>query len=438
MKRWTIFAYLFTGLVGGTTQAIPTIQNWETTNGAQVYFVPAPEIPMVDVEITFDAGSARDADHPGVATLTNGLLNEGAGKLTADQIAEQLDNLGARLGLSVDRDSASVSLRSLSDPKPLQTALDLLTILLTRPNFEPEPLERVRAQILASLKYQEQSPDSIADNAFYKAVFGKHPYALPTEGTKESVTALKREEVKAFHARYYVAKNAVVAIVGAIDRPAAEKLANTVVGTLPPGEVAPPLPPVAELSEAKTIHIDHPATQTSILLGQLGMAWNDPERFIFVVGNYILGGSGFASFLLEEVREKRGLAYSAYSYFSPQRVTGPFIAGLQTRNDQTAEALKIVHEVIRDFLDKGPGEEKLKLAKQGITGGFPLRIKSNGNILSYLSTIGFYHLPLDYLHNYNKNIEAVTLDKIKESFNRRLHLDKWVTVTVGGDSQKTK
>jgi zinc protease len=318
----------------------------------------------------------------------------------------------------------------------LQPALELVALLLNKPTFEETPLERIRDQMLANLKYQEQSPDSIANKNFYRAIYGKHPYAISSSGTKESVATLTKADAKAFLARYYVAKNAVVAIVGALDRAAAEQVAITVVGALPPGEPAPPLPPVPELSQPHTIKITHPTTQTHILIGQPGIAWNDPDYFSLYVGNYILGGSGFASLILDEVREKRGLAYSAYSYFSLERVPGPFIAGLQTRNDQTEEAIKVVQTVMRDFLEKGPAEEKLKLAKQGITGGFPLRIKSNSNILSYLSLIGFYHLPLDYLHTFNQNIEAVTQAKIKEAYNQRLHLDKMVTVMVGGESQK--
>lgn len=440
MKLCTIFTYLFAaGLLGITSPsfAIPTIQHWETPNGAKVYFVPAPDIPIVDVDVTFDAGSARDADKPGIAAFANSMLEEGAGELSADQIAEKFDNLGANFSHSVDRDMASLTLRSLSDPPLLQPALELVALLLTQPTFEDVPLERIRDQMLANLKYQEQSPDSIAEKNFYQAIFGKHPYAISASGTKESVAALTKEEAKAFLARYYVAKNAVVAIVGALDRAAAEQVAITVVGKLPSGEPAASLPPVPKLSQPQTIKVTHPTTQTHILIGQPGIGWNDPDHFPLYVGNYILGGSGFASLILEEVREKRGLAYSAYSYFSLERVPGPFIAGLQTRNDQTEEAIKVVQTVMRNFLEKGPTEEKLKLAKQGITGGFPLRIKSNSSILGYLSLIGFYQMPLDYLHTFNQNVEAVTQDKIKEAYNQHLNLDKMVTVMVGGESQKS-
>jgi len=411
--------------------AIPTIQHWQTDNGARVYFVPAPELPMVDVEIVFEAGSARDGEKPGLAMLTNSLLSEGADGYSADQIAETFDNLGAKIGYSVERDMATVSLRSLTESQLLQPALKMLALLMVQPDFDKASLERVRQQMLVGLKYQQQSPSAIISNAFYPAVFGTHPYATPSDGTIDSVTALSRDDIKAFHTQYYVAKNAVVAIVGAMDRKGAEKLVNTIIAGLPSGEMPAPLPAPSPLTKAQTIHIEHPSTQTHIIMGQPGIARGDIDHFTLYVGNYILGGSGLVSRLAEEIREKRGLAYSVYSYFLPKRVKGPFIARLETRNEQTEQALKVMQETLHDFIEKGPSQAQLSKAKLGITGSFPLRIAENSDIIGYLSVIGFYGLPLDYLHNFNKNIEAVTLEMIKETFQRRLHLDKWVTITVG-------
>jgi len=419
-------------LLTSSSFAIPTIQHWQTDNGARAYFVPAPDLPMVDIKIAFDAGSARDGDKPGLAMLSNALLTEGADGHSADQIAEHFENLGAKISNSLGSDMATVSLRSITKPQLLEPAVEMLTLLLAKPDFEETPFERVRQQMLINLKYQEQSPGAIAKKAFYSAVFGTHPYGTLSGGTPESVAALSRDDVKAFHARYYVAKNAVISIVGALDRKAAEKLANTVVSKLSVGKLPPALPPVAALSEAKRIHIKHPSTQTHVLIGQPGMARGDPDYFTLYVGNYILGGSGLVSLLAEEVREKRGFAYSVYSYFAPRRVAGPFIGGLETRNDQASQALQVVNDTLDDFIKNGPSEDKLKKAKQGITGSFPLRIKSNSDIIGYLSVIGFYQLPLDYLHQFNNKIEAVTLDMIKDAFQRRLHLDKLVIVTVGG------
>ncbi len=426
-----IITLIISLLIAQFASAIPTIQHWQTDNGTKVYFVPAPDLPMVNIEVVFDAGSARDGKKFGLSRLTNGLLNEGAGGYSADQIAEKFDNLGAEFANLVDIDMAKVTLRSLVEPELLQPALEMLAIILTKPDFELKSLERVQQQLLTALKYKQQSPSDIANKAFYTAVFGEHPYANLPDGTIETVTALTREDLQEFHQQYYVSNNALISIVGALDRQAAEKLANTII-KLPSGKVPNSLPEVTLLTEAKTIHIDHPATQTKVLIGQPGLKRGDADYFTLYMGNYILGGGGLVSRLSEEVREKRGLAYSAYSYFMPQRVLGAFIAGLGTRNDQTAQAIEIVQKTMQDFIENGPTETELKEAKQGITGRFPLRIKSNKDIVGYLSMLGFYNLPLDYLHTFNANIEAITLPMIKDAFQRRLLLDKLVTVTVGG------
>jgi zinc protease len=430
-----LIIFVLFGLIGERfSWAIPTIQSWQTANGVPVYFVPAPELPMVDVEVVFDAGSARDGDKSGLAMLTNSLLSEGAGGHSADQIAEHFDNLGAQLSYSVDRDMATISLRSLTDTELLQPALEMLAVLITQPDFETSTFERVRQQTLAGLKYQQQSPDAIAEKAFYQAVFAKHPYATLADGTPESVAKLSPADLKAFHSRYYVANNALVAITGALERQAAEKLANTLVKQLVKGEKAPVLPPVKPLTEAKTLHIDHPSTQTHLIIGQPGTARKDPDYFTLYVGNYILGDNGLVSRLAKAVREERGLAYSVYSYFLPLKETGPFVAALETRNEQAQQALQVVQSTLHDFVEFGPSATELKEAKQGITGSFPLRIKSNSNIIGYLAVIGFYQLPLDYLPTFNQKIEAVTLENIKTVFQQRLQLDKLVTVTVGKNS----
>ncbi len=426
---WNVFFSFW--LLCSHVFAIPTIQHWQTDNGARIYFVPAPDLPMVDIEVVFDAGSARDAEKPGLAVLTNGLLNEGAGGYSANQIAEYFDNLGAGFSNTVNRDMATVSLRSLTEPQLLQPAIKMFALLLAQPDFNKVAFERVRQQMLVNLKYQEQSPGTIAEKQFYRAVFGSHPYSSLSTGTFESVAHLTPEVVKNFYNRYYVANNAVVAIVGALDRKAAEVLAARIVNQLPIGKPPIALPPVVALTQAKTIAIDYPSTQTHLLIGQPGIARGDPDYFSLYVGNYILGGSGLVSRLAEEVREKRGLVYSIYSYFAPQHVAGPFILSLKTRNDQTVQALAIVQKTLKTFVEEGPSEVELQKAKQGITGSFPLRIKSNSDIIGYLSVIGFYQLPLDYLHNFNRQIEAVSLKKIQEAFKRRLHLEQLVTVTVG-------
>lgn len=418
--------------------ATKKIQHWRTNNGARVYFVPAPELPMLDVSVTFDGGSARDGEQAGLALLTNGLLDDGAGTLNADQIAQRFEGVGAQFGLAAHRDMATLTLRSLSDKELLQPALSMMAHLLHAPTFPQEAFERERKQMMIALRAGEQSPAVLAEKAFYSAVYGDHPYASPSLGTQESLTALTLDDVRQFHEKYYVARNAVIAITGDVDRKMAEKIAENLLSPLPAGESAAPLPPVKALADSVEIKIDYPSSQTHILMGQPGMHRGDPDYFTLYVGNHILGGSGLTSRISEEVREKRGLSYSAYSYFSPMRRNGPFIVGLQTQNNQAAKALQVARDTVREFVANGPAPDELVASKKNIMGGFPLRIASNSKIAGYLSMIGFYGLPLNYLDQFNPAVEDVTLDDIKKAFKSRINLDKMVTVIVGGNTLESE
>ncbi|WP_455365986.1 M16 family metallopeptidase [Kaarinaea lacus] len=425
--------FLFFGLiiVSPSLLAAVNIQHWTTDNGARVYFVAAPELPMVDLQIIFDAGAARDKGKAGTAVLTNGLLAEGAGDLNANQISERFDSLGARFGNDAQRDMANLTLRSLSDDKVLTPALETLALVLSQPTFPKEAFERERKRLLIGLERRKQSPGALADEAFYKAVFKSHPYSVMPSGYEDTVAALKIDDLTAFYKRYYVASNAIIAIVGDLDRGKAEQVANAIVAQLPTGSPAEKLPDVANLNDQKVIKLNHPSTQTHILLGQPGMKRGDPDYFALYVGNHILGGSGLVARLSNEIREKRGLAYSTYSYFLPMRKDGPFQIGLQTRNDQAEEALSVVRDTLKTFIEKGPTEEELNASKKNITGGFPLRISSNKKILGYIGMIGFYGLPLDYLDTFNEKIQAVTATDIQDAFKRRVNPDTMVTVLVG-------
>jgi len=412
--------------------AVPPIQHWTTPNGARVYFVPAPELPIVDAQLVFDAGSARDGARSGLAQLTNDLLESGTADLSADAVAERLDSVGAALGSGALRDMAWLSLRSLVEPRYLDPAVATVARLLQEPAFTPEALQRERQRMLAALQERAQSPAAIASKAFYEALYGKHPYASPPEGVEDSLKAINRAEVQAFHRRYYVGANAVVAIVGALDRVAAERLATALVGGLPTGEAPPPLPPPLPLNEARVIRIPFPSSQSHVFIGQLGMSHTDPDYFSLYLGNHVLGGNGLVSMLAEEVREKQGFAYSVYSAFSPMRQAGPFMVNLQTRTDQTEAAVKLVQATLGEFVAQGPAATDLQMARQNITGGFALRIDSNADLVQTLASIGFYQLPLDYLQTYTARIDALSLEQVRQAFQQHIHPDKLLTVIVGG------
>ena len=414
------------------------IQQWHTDNGAKVLYVHAPQLPMVDVQIVFDAGSARDGRQPGLARLVNTMLSKGAGDWDTDALAERFDSIGAVFSTSAMRDTASLSLRSLTDKPLLDKALLTLKTVLGRPRFEAAELERMRRQTLIALEARQQSPAAIAEEAFYKALYGAHPYASLPLGTEAGVKALTKKDLQAFYRRYYVAANALVAIVGDVDREQARRIAADLLKDLPRGQPAPALPPVPELRQARTVTKSHPSTQTHVLVGQPGVYRGDPDYFPLYVGNHILGGSGFGSRIMKEIREQRGLAYSSYSYFIPMRRSGPFQMGLQTGNGQRDEALALLNKILRDFIEEGPTQAEMQHAIKNITGGFPLRIDSNKDIIGYIVMIGFYDLPLDYLETFNAKIEAVTAEQVRDAFRRRIHPDRLVTVLVGNGAAPEK
>ena len=411
------------------------IQEWKTQNGVRVLYVHAPELPMVDIQAIFDAGSVRDDNKPGLASLTNSLLSHGAKLgneiLTVDDISERFDSVGARFGAGASKDNAEISLRTLTDDKWLTKSVTTMQAIINAPTFDKKEFDRVKKQRLISFEGRKQSPGTIASEKFYKGLYKNHPYALPGIGTEESVKKLSRQDLVQFYKKYYVAKNALVTIVGDVDRKKAESLAEEIVGNLPAGEVAAELPVVKDLAAASSVHHEFPSSQTHIIMGQPGIHRKDKDYFTLYVANHILGGSGFGSRIVEEIREKRGLAYSSYSYFVPLLRRGPFTIGMQTSNKQTDEAMKVLKETLNDYIENGPTEKELLHSKKNITGGFPLRIDSNSDISNYLAVIGFYNLPLSYLKDFNQRVEAVTVVKIKEALKRRIHPEKMFIVTVG-------
>ena len=418
-----------------TANASPRILQWYTAKGTPVYFVESKQIPIVDVRIIFDAGSARDNGQAGLAVLTNALLAEGAGDKTAQQIAEQFEDVGAQFGNGALRDMAWLSLRSLRAEQYLKPALSVLKDVLTKPAFSEESYRRELANLKVARQASKQSPSSIGSETFYKALYGDHPYASPVNGDDRGLASMQRQQVLDFYDRFYVSSNAVIAIVGDLSRAQAENLANELVAGLNKGNKAPPLPAVKPLDKAQTIRIDYPSKQSHIMLGQPGVKRGDSDYFTLYLANHPFGGSGFSSRLVDEIREQRGLAYSVYSYFSPSREPGPFLLGMQTKNDQAEQALDILNKELKKYIENGPDDDELESSVKNITGGFPLRIDSNKKIVEYLAMIGFYHLPLDYLHNFNRRIEAVTAEQIQSALKRRLDSEKMITVIVGGEKK---
>jgi zinc protease len=418
--------------------AAPKIEHWTTTEGLRVYYVAAPSLPMVDLRLVLDAGSARDGERAGLASFTNGILDQGADELNADQIAESFESVGAIASNGTTLDTAWLSLRTITLPEQQKKALDTWLKVLGKPTFPAKEFKNFQKLTLVSLAAEKQSPEDIANKAFYSHLYSTHPYASPKNGTEDTINSLTIDDLKGFYKQYYVNKNAVLAIVGAVTRPQAEEMAKQVAAVLGTGEAASALPETTPLSEAKNIAIDYPSGQSHILLGQMGNKRGDEDYYVMYLGNHILGGGGFTSRLMKSVRNDRGLSYSVYSYFMPLSQLGPFEIGLQTKQEQTAEALQVVRDTIKRFQEEGPTEEELVASKKDITGGFPLRTASNDDVVEYLGVIGFYNLPLDYLDTFTDQINAVTREQVIEVFKRRIDLNKMLTVIVGPQAKATE
>lgn len=417
--------------LGGLAYAGPKVESWTTAAGAKVMYVHAPDLPMVDMRVVFDAGSARDGALPGLARFTNSMLNEGAGEWDADELALRLEERGIELGSGSLRDMAWVSVRSLTEPAVLDVALETVDAVLARPRFDEAATERVRQQLQIGLRRSLQSPGTVAQRLFFETLYSSHPYAHAPDGNEASLARITREDLQGFHRRHYVAANAVIAIVGAVDRGQAERLAERATAGLARGEAAPALP-AAPAASGVELRETFPSSQTHIYLGQAGMSRHDPDYYALYVGNHVLGGSSLVSTLGEEVRNKRGLSYSVYSYFSPLRVDGPFLMVAQTKNDKADEALKVMRDTLARFVEQGPTRDELDAAKKNLIGGFPLRIASNAKIVEYLAMMGFYDYPLDHLDTLPDKLAAVTVEKVRDAFGRRIHAPGGIAVIVGG------
>ncbi len=414
--------------------ALLPIQHWQTKSGARVYFVENRDLPMLDVSVDFPAGSAFDTrEKSGLAALTQRLLKLGAGGLAEDEIARRMADAGAQLAGRLDNDRGGMSLRTLTSADELKPALDVFARVLQRPEFPAAVVEREKTRTIDAIRESDTRPETILGRNFNALVYGNHPYGLRSSGEADTVANLTRDDLAGFYRRHYTVDQAVVAIIGNLSRGEAEALADQLTADLPRAGAPAAIPEVPPLTRAEMRVIAHPATQSHLLIGAPGIKRDDPDYFPLFVGNYILGGGGFVSRITEEVRQKRGLAYSVYSYFSPLQQQGPFVIGLQTRKDQAGEALAVVRATLKEFLAAGPTADELKKAKQNLVGGFPLRIDSNRKILGYLGTIGFYRLPLTYLDDFVPQVEKVTIAGIRNAFARRVDAERMVTVIVGAD-----
>ncbi|WP_053182757.1 M16 family metallopeptidase [Pseudomonas kilonensis] len=406
------------------------VQTWTTADGAKVLFVEARELPMFDLRLTFAAGSSQDGNAPGLALLTNAMLNEGVAGKDVSAIAQGFESLGADFGNGAYRDMAVASLRSLSAADKREPALKLYAEVVGKPTFPADSFARIKNQMLAGFEYQKQNPGKLAGLELMKRLYGEHPYAHSSDGTADSIPPITLAQARAFHAKAYAAGNAVIALVGDLSRAEAEAVTNQVSAALPKGPALAKTPPPVE-PKASIGHIEFPSKQTNLMLAQLGIDRDDPDYAAVSLGNQILGGGGFGTRLMTEVREKRGLTYGVYSGFTAMQSRGPFMINLQTRAEMSEGTLKLVQDVFADYLKNGPTQKELDDAKRELAGSFPLSTASNADIVGQLGAMGFYDLPLSYLEDFMRQSQELTVEQVKAALNKHLSTDKMVIVTAG-------
>ena len=421
-------------LVTGTARAgdVLPVETWTTHNGAQVLFYATDALPMVDARVLLDAGSARDpSGKGGTASLTTSLLAEGSEARDAKAIADGFSRVGAEFSASANLETTAVRLRSLTQPDWLWPAAELMGEVIARPAFDEDDFLRERSLQRRSIEGRQQSAQAMASDALRKAAFEGHPYGHPTVGTLESVGAIERPDVQAFHERFFVGRNATVIIVGDLDRASAERLADTIVGGLPAGQAAEALPPVPAIEGERIVRVPFPSEQSTLAVAYNGIPRKHADYLPMYVGNHILGGSGFASRLMTELREKRGLAYSTYSYLFPLRAGGRFVMGIQTRNEQVDHALSLMTAELEQFLESGPASEEMADTRANLVGGFPLRLDSNREIVQQLGSLSVYDLPLDYFDTYIDRVDAVKAPAVRDAFDRHVDPADRIVVIVG-------
>ncbi|QKM65468.1 insulinase family protein [Polynucleobacter tropicus] len=442
LRHRIVFLLCLFGLLTSAQATLP-IEQLESFKGAKAYLVQTKSLPMVDIEISIDAGDRYDpAGKSGLADLTADLMTYGVrgekGFLSEAQIADEIADLGANIGLSVSGERATLRIRSLSRKDLRDRAVQLAAAMLSAPTYDANIVAREKQRTITSLLEADTKPEYVLERRFKSMVYGKYP--LAESPSVKSVSAITPADLAQFHKRFYRGDRMIVSIVGDVDQAQAKEIVQGLLKRVPQsGPAIPVLPklqrsPVEPLAE-RQVTIPFDSQQAHIAMGMTAVTRNNPDYFPLLVGNYILGGGGFVSRLMAEVREKRGLAYSVFSYFSPGKDVGIFQAGLQTKSDQGSMALEVMSETIANFIAKGPTDPELTAAKANLVNGYPLRIDNNRKLLDNVSSIVWNDLPLDTMEVWTKQVEAVTLDQVTAAFQKYLAMDRMKIVLLGAQNK---
>ncbi len=424
-------------------QAILPIEKLDSYKGARAYLVQTTSLPMVDIEISIDAGDRYDpATKSGLATVAGQLMNYGAksnaGLLSEAQIADEIADLGANLGVSVSGERAVMRIRTLSRKDLRDRAVLLASAMLSAPTYDTKILAREKQRMTTALLESETKPESVLERRFRKSVYGSYP--LANSPSVQSVANINATDLQQFHKQFYRGDRMIISIVGDVSKAEAAEIVQRLLQN-----VAQSGPPIAQLPEferspveplsQREVTIPFDSQQAHIAMGMTAVTRSNPDYFPLLLGNYILGGGGFVSRLMSEVREQRGLAYSVFSYFAPGKDVGIFQAGLQTKNDQATLALEVMSSTIAQFIANGPTQTELDAAKANLINGYPLRIDNNRKLLDNVSSIAWNNLPLDTMDLWTKQVEVVSLEQVRLAFQKYLAMDRMKIVVLGAKNK---
>ena len=442
LHQITIFLFSLFGLIASAQATLP-IEQLDSFNGARAYLVQTKSLPMVDIEVSIDAGDRYDpAGKSGLADLVAGLMTYGArgdkGLLSEAQIADEIADLGANIGFTVSGERATLRIRSLSRKDLRDRAVQLAAAMLSAPSYDANIVAREKQRTITSLLEAETKPEYVLERRFKSMVYGNYP--LAQSPSVKSVSAITPADLAQFHKRFYRSDRMIVSIVGDVEQAQAKEIIQHLLKKIP--QAGPNIPTLAQLQRSpveplsqREVFIPFDSQQAHIAMGMTAVTRNNPDYFPLLVGNYILGGGGFVSRLMSEVREKRGLAYSVFSYFSPGKDAGIFQAGLQTKSDQGALALEVMSQTIANFIANGPTVSELLAAKANLVNGYPLRIDNNRKLLDNVSSIVWNDLPLNTMENWTQQVEAVTLDQVTAAFQKYLAMDRMKIVVLGAQNK---
>ncbi len=416
-------------IVAGPAYSFPNVRRNVLNNGLTLLVSEEHTLPFVTLMLLVKAGSKDDpTGQGGVADLTASSLLLGAAGRGLKQINEDLDYMGASMSGGANKDYATLSLRVLT--KDLRRAFPIFMDVLTKPTFPAIELKKDILRVLGAIRSSEDQPGVTAERAFEEALYQNGPYGHPTEGTKESVSRLNREAVRVFHRRYYHPNNAILVVAGDADVKTVKEYLVPMLEKWPKGTIPPRSKESKPIDRKVALNISRPVTQSNIVMGNGAMSRDNPDYYAAVVLNYILGGGSLGSRLMEDIRNKRGLAYSVESLFDARKLTGSFEIVLQTKTASTEEAMKAVVENVERIRSEPVSERELEDAKSYLIGSFPQRLSTQSSVASFFGQVEYYGLGLDYPERYSDLIGSVTIEDIQRVARSYLHPEEFVVVVV--------